>query len=142
MDFVPQLGVRAAAGGIEIARDPPVDQRRLAALAEQDVVRGAVAVHDPSFVCVGERLGDHHDARQQLEPLAGPRLALGELGVRQLVELLAQRLAIDLLEHAERPAHGGLAEPVDLDDRRVLQLGQDLGLGGDPALEQVGHPRR
>ena len=44
------------------------------------------------------------EVRQQLEPLARARLAVALLFVGQLVEPIAQRDAIDLLEHAERPA--------------------------------------
>ncbi|HEU4614517.1 MAG TPA: hypothetical protein VFS15_20620, partial [Kofleriaceae bacterium] len=40
----------AAARGVEVARDAPVDERRLAALAEQDVVRRDVAMHDTALV--------------------------------------------------------------------------------------------
>ena len=65
-----------AARRIEIARDAPVDQRRLAALAEQDVVRRDVAVHDAVLVRVRERLGDRDEVRQQLEPLVRARLAV------------------------------------------------------------------
>ena len=51
-----QLTVRAL---LELPSDV-----RLAALAEQDVVRRAVAMDDPALVRVGERLGDRDQAGQ------------------------------------------------------------------------------
>jgi len=53
-----------AARRVEVARDAPVDQRRLAALAEQDVVRRAVAVHHVALVGIRQRLGDRDQVRQ------------------------------------------------------------------------------
>jgi len=140
--IVDRLVVAAAARRVEVARDAPVDQRGLAALAEDDVVRRAVAVHDAALVRVREGLGDRDQVRQQLEALARPGLPVAGLGVRQLVEPVAQRDPVDALEHAERPADARLAELVDRDDRRVLQLREDPRLGADPPLEQLAHARR
>jgi len=68
------------------------------------------------------------------------RLAVALLALGEIVEAIAQRRPLDALEHAERPADARLAELVDRDDRRVLQLREDPRLGGHPALEQVAHP--
>src|SRR5258705_447160 len=53
--IVDRGGVGAHARGVEVACDAPVDQRGLAALAEQDVVRRDVAVHDVTLLRIPER---------------------------------------------------------------------------------------
>ena len=94
----------APARRVEIARDAPVDQRRLAALAEQDVVRRAVAVHDAPLVRVRERLGDRRRGSTAARAARGCAACRRRLLLGELVEPVAQRHAVDPLEHAERPA--------------------------------------
>ena len=84
---------------------------------QQDVGRLQVAVHDPQPVRLGHRAGQLFD--QAGRPLRRPGGA---------VELPVQAAAGHVLQLEEGQAVG-LADVVDLDDVRVLEPGDRLGLG-------------
>ena len=70
-----------------------------------------------------------------------PGEQLDEMGgrpqrLRRPADLALQRVPVDQLQGEERPA-GVLADLVDLDDVRVREPGDDLGLGPEPVVVAV-----
>jgi hypothetical protein len=116
-------------GVAELRGQPPVDEHRLAELADQDVVGLEIAVEDAARVDVGDRVGHRQHVRHQRQPPGQP------VGPR---DDLVERLAADHPHRVERRAVVERAGVVDRHDRRVLEpAGQrDLadeargGLGG------------
>jgi len=94
------------------------------------------------LVRVRERLGDRDEVRQQLGAARACTACRCSSPPRSARRAVAQRDAVDALEARRTPADGRLAELVDRDDRRVLELREDPRLRGDTALEHVGHAAR
>ncbi len=143
-------GVGAAAGGArhqhplsEVAPrlDPaqrlcqaPVDDQRLAVLADDDVGRLEVAVQHAAAVCVVDRVADVGESPQEPAQLERPsaRVTLAcRLAVEQLDGLL-EAVALDE-PHGVVGAAGAIgAQPVDRDDPGVFEPPRDLGLQQEP----------
>src|SRR5580704_1459927 len=92
--------------------DPPL-------LVDEDVFRLDVAVNDPLVVRELQCLAD---LRHDLERLVRPELAVADQ--------CSQVDSVDILHH-EVEILLGPAEIVDLDDMRVIEPGQRLGLAGE-----------
>jgi hypothetical protein len=107
----------------ERLREAPVDQHRLAELADEDVRRLDVAVNDAAFVGVRDRVGGGDQVRQELE-------AIDEL--RILRDEVLERAAADLAHHVKRRAGRRRARVVNRHDRRMLEPRGDPGLALEP----------
>ena len=113
-------------GGIfDVLGQSPVDDDRLAVVADDDVVRLEVAVDDAAVVGVGDRVGHRQDAREQPPPLR-VRVA----GVDELVERAAGDQLHGVVRRAVRPA----ARLVDRDHVRVLEARGDDRLADEARL--------
>ena len=99
-------------------RQPEVGDVRPAVVVEQDVGRLDVAVDQPLAVGVVQRLGDGGDESRRLQEREA-----------RLLQSAGQVAAVDELGHDEAQAVVGAADVVDGDDVRVVQAGEDAGLG-------------
>ena len=107
-------------------RDPPVEQHRLAVLAEHDVVGFHVAVDDAVLVGKRERVRQPHDGRQQRHAIAH-RPRRRHAG--------GQGLAAHEAHRVEGRAVLADAALVDRRNARVLEVAGDDGLDGE-AVQQ------
>src|SRR6266480_186939 len=105
-------------------RDAEIGDDGQPVLVEHDVVRLDVAVHDAAFVRVGQ--GARHLHQDLPDLRRGERAARGQHG--------RQRLAAQELHH-EIDHAAGLADAIDRDDARVLELGGRLGFPLEPLDE-------
>jgi hypothetical protein len=106
----------------------PIQNDRLAEVAEQDIRRLEVAVNDAAAMRVGHRVAHRHEARQQA-PQSQPalaRIATGRLGGVKPGNRLPQRIALNQPHRVERPALRVRAESVYRRDAGVIQPAGDL----------------
>ena len=101
------------------ARQPPVDEDRLAEAPHHDVVRLEVAMDEASLVRVADRLAHLHDVGKQPQPGAHRRGLLHDLG---------QRRPLDERHRVVRLAATAYAHVVDREDRRMRQSARDPDL--------------
>ncbi|MCX5743387.1 MAG: hypothetical protein NT062_12915 [Proteobacteria bacterium] len=113
-------------------REAPVDHHRLAELADEDVRRLDVAMHDAALVSVGDGLGGVHEVLDEAEAI---------LDVARRRDERLERAPRDLAHHVVGHAIRRRPGVVDRHDRRVLEAGGDLGLALE-ARERVGVERQ
>ncbi len=105
--------------------DTPVEQHRLAEGAQHHVLGLDVAVDDAALVRIGDGLAELHEVGEQLQARAAP----------VLLERVGQRAAAHQAHGAVEVAGGGaLAQLVDRDHARVLELASDARLAQEALL--------
>ncbi len=123
-------GLRHARSRIERARNAEVGQRRRAVVAQQDVVRFDVAVHEAFLVRVVERGRDLADHAQRERHRA--RIAV----------LMQNRTAAEVF-HRHVVIVAVAADIVDADHVAVMQSRGDLGFAQKALAEiRIGEQRR
>ncbi len=141
-------GLRAAAGGAgherPLARaglglagglgQAPVDDQRLAVLADDDVARLQVAVQDAPAVGVVDRVADVQEAAEELAQFqrAPAGIPLQRLVGVEAIDRFLEAAAADEPHRVVRPAVVVGPEAVDRDNARMLQAAGDLGLEHEP----------
>ena len=113
----------------------PVDDQRLAVLADDDVARLDVAVQHAAGMGVVDGVADVDEPPQQLRR-ASERRAAGRVPAAcvamEAFDGLLEAVALDESHRVERPATGVGAQAVDRHDARMLQAAGDLGLDQEP----------
>ena len=120
-----QLGRRLGDVAPRVAREAPVDDDRLAELADDHVRWLEVAVDHAFAVRVADGVGDRDQVAEQTEPLGQRRLRR---------EQLLERAALDQLHHVVRRAVRPAPCFVDRHDAGMLEARRDQRLAHEPRL--------
>ena len=112
----------------------PVDDQRLAVLADDDVGRLDVAVEHAAAVGVVDRVADVDEPPQELaqRQRAPARVVLQRRVGVEAGDGVLEAVAADEPHRVVGPAVAVAAQAVDRDDPRVLEAAGDLGLEDEP----------
>jgi hypothetical protein len=115
---------------LEDLRDAEIEQLRMTVGRNENVRRLEITVHDEPAVRIVHGVRDSAEERKPFldrEPVT--------------VAVLVYRLSFDVLHDQVRPAVGRDAAIVQSSDVRMIERGEDLALGFEPAAHFVGiHP--
>ena len=117
-------GVWLQIGPIDLLRQPPIDDQRLAEIAEHDIARLQIAMNDPAAMGIFDRVANVDKSAEQfpqLERSLAGRLR-SHVDVVERIDRVFETVAVDEPHRVERPAVGICSQAVDRHDARMLEL--------------------